>query len=308
MKVQKKARYYQSTSLTITREKAIMRGMLGVMLIIAFFSSPLSAQELNGTLKQIKKSGQIRIGYRVSEPPMSFLDKDGNPSGYSIDICKGIVTKVENKIGIDVKVEYVSVTADDRFKALGDNKIDILCGSTTKTLSRSELVDFTQLTFVTGASLMTLRDNKTLDTAGFDGTKIGVVKATTTEVALKKLIQDTSTNAEIVLLNSAKESIDALRKKKIDAFSSDQVVLIGLALKENDPRNFSIKSEVFSFEPFALAVRRNDSDFRLVADRVISELYRSGKIFKVYDKWIGKFTGKRLPVFDAMVKLNATPE
>jgi ABC-type amino acid transport substrate-binding protein len=285
-----------------------MRGKLGIILLIAFFASPLSAQELAGTLQQIKESGQVRIGYRVSEPPMSFLDKDGNPAGYSIDICKGIVTEVENKIDKDVKIEYVPVTADDRFKALGDNKIDILCGSTTKTLSRSEIVDFTQLTFVTGASLMTLKDNKALDSAGFDGTKIGVVKATTTAVALKKLIQETSTDAEIVFFNSAKESIEALRQKKIDAFSSDQIVLIGLALKENDPMNFAIKSHVFSFEPFALAVRRNDADFRLVADRVISELYRSGRIIKIYDKWIGKFTRKRLPIFDAMVKLNATPE
>ena len=285
-----------------------MRGKLGIILLIVFFISPLSAQELTGTLQQIKKSGQIIIGYRESEPPMSFLDKEGNPSGYSIDICMGIVTEVENKIGMDVKVEYVPVTADERFKALGDNKIDILCGSTTKTLSRSELVDFTQLTFVTGASLMTLKDNKTLDSAGFDGTKIGVVKATTTAVALEKLIQETSTNAEVVLFNSAKESIEALRKKKIDAFSSDQIVLIGLALKEHDPMNFMIKSTVFSFEPFALAVRRNDADFRLIADRVISELYRSGKILAIYDKWIGKFSRKRLPIFDAMVKLNATPE
>jgi len=285
-----------------------MRGKPGIILLIAFFASPLAAQELTGTLQQIKKSGQIRIGYRVSEPPMSFLDKDGKPTGYSIDICKGIVTELENKIGTDVKVEYVPVTADGRFQALGDNKIDILCGSTTKTLSRSELVDFTQLTFVTGASMMTLRDNKALDSAGFDGTKIGVVKATTTEIALKKLIRETSTDAEVVLFNSAQESINALRQKKIDAFSSDQIVLIGLALKEHDPMNFAVKSDVFSFEPFALAVRRNDADFRLVADRVISELYRSRKILEIYDRWIGEFTRKRLPIFDAMIKLNATPE
>jgi glutamate/aspartate transport system substrate-binding protein len=285
-----------------------MRGTLGIIFLIAFFASPIAAQELTGTLQQVKKSGQIRIGYRVSEPPMSFLDQDGNPTGYSIDICKGIVAKVEHQIGLDVKVEYVPVTADERFKALGDNKIDILCGSTTKTLSRSELVDFTQLTFVTGASLMTLKDNKANDSDGFDGKKIGVVKATTTAVELKKLFQDTSIDAEVVLFNSAKEGIDALRKKKIDAFSSDQIILIGLALKEQDSMNFEIKSEVFSFEPFALAVRRNDADFRLVADRVISELYRSRKILEIYDKWIGKFFRKRLPIYDAMIKLNATPE
>ena len=285
-----------------------MRGKLTIILLIVFFANPLAAQELTGTLQQIKKSGQIRIGYRVSEPPMSFLDKDGNPTGYSIDLCKSIVTEVENKIGADVKVEYVPVTADGRFKALGDNKIDILCGSTTKTLSRSELVDFTQLTFVTGASLMTLKDNKAHDSDGFDGKKIGVVKATTTAVELKKLFQDTSTDAEVVLFNSAKEGIDALRKKKIDAFSSDQVVLIGIAIKAHDPMNFVISSGVFSFEPFALAVRRNDAAFRLVADRVISDLYRSKKILEIYDKWIGEFTRQRPPIFDAMIRLNATPE
>jgi len=285
-----------------------MRGKLAIILLIVFFASPLSAQELTGTLQQIKKSGQIKIGYRVSQPPMSFMGKDGNPTGYSIDLCKCIVTEVENKIGANVKVKYVPVTSEGRFKALRDNKIDILCGSTTKTLSRSELVDFTQLTFVTGASLMTLRDNKALDSAGFAGKKIGVVKDTTTAVVLKQLIRETSTDAEIVLFNSAKESIDALRKKKIDAFSADQVVLIGIVSKARNPMNFVINPDVFSFEPFALAVRRNDSNFRLVADRVISDLCRSKKILPIYNKWIGDLIGQRLPIFDAMIQLNATPE
>ncbi|RLB76886.1 MAG: hypothetical protein DRH24_17145, partial [Deltaproteobacteria bacterium] len=179
-----------------------MRSKLATILLILFFASPLSAQELTGTLKQIKKSGQMRVGYRVSAPPMSFLDKNGNPTGYSIDLCKCIATEVKNKIGLDVKVEYVPVTAEGRFKALDNNKIDILCGSTTKTLSRSELVDFTQLTFVTGASLMTLKDNKGRDSGGFAGKKIGVVKGTTTAIALKELLRETSTDAEIILFNS----------------------------------------------------------------------------------------------------------
>ena len=284
-----------------------MKGKLTIILLIIFLTGPLSAQEPKGTLQQIKKSGKIRIGYRESQPPMSFLDKAGSPAGYSVDVCKEIVAEVKNKIGADVKVDYVPVTAEGRFKALNDNKIDILCGSTTKTLSRSEIVDFTQLTFVTGASLMTLKDNKAFET-GLDGTKIGVVKATTTAAELEKLIRETSTDAKVVLFNSAKESIDALRQKKIDAFSSDQVVLIGIASEEQDPMNFVIKSTVFSFEPFALAVRRNDADFRLVADRVISDLSRSKKILEIYDKWIGQFTGQRLPIFEAMVQLNATPE
>ena len=285
-----------------------MRGVLTIILLIIFFVTPLSAEKLTGTLREIKKSGNIRIGYRVSEPPMSFSDKEGNPAGYSLDLCRHIVSEVENKIGRKVKVQYVPVTADSRFNALVDNKIDILCGSTTKTLSRSELVDFTQLTFVTGASLMTLKDNKNAGSEGFDGKKIGVVKATTTAVELEKLFRDTSTDAEIVLFNSANEGIDALRKKKIDAFSSDQIVLIGIAIKADNPRDFVISPSVYSFEPFALAIRRNDADFRLVADRVISDLYRSKKIFGIYDKWIGDFARQRPALFDAMIQLNATPE
>ena len=285
-----------------------MIGKLAIIVTFLFFAIPLAAQEHPETLQQIRKTGKIRIGYRLSQPPMSFVDKNGKPTGYSIDLCKDIVDEVENIIGANVKVEYVPVTAEGRFKALSDNRIDILCGSTTKTLSRSELVDFTQLTFVTGASLMTLRDNKSIDSEGLNGKKIGVVKATTTAAALKKLIRETSTDAKIILYNSTKESVDALRKKKIDAFSSDQIVLVGIASKAQDPMDFVVRSEVFSFEPFALAVRRNDATFRLVADRAISDLCRSKKILEIYDKWIGKYTRQRLPIFDAMIKLNTTPE
>ena len=284
----------------------MMRGKLIIILLIVLFGSPLSAQELTGTLGQIKKTGKIRIGYRESHPPMSFLDDNRKPAGYSIDLCESIADRVEKTLGTDVKVEYVPVTAEGRFKALTDNKIDILCGVTTKTLSRSELVDFTQLTFVTGASLMTLRENPVRE-SGFAGKKIGVLKATTTEVALKDLLKETSTDAQVVLFNSAEEGIDALIKKRIDAYSADQIVLIGLVIKEKNP-NLVVDTNVFSFEPFALAVRRNDADFRLVADRVISELCRTEKILNLYDKWIGKFTGQRMPIFNAMMQLGSTPE
>lgn len=285
-----------------------MRGKLGIILLIVLFASPLAAEEFTGTLGQIKKTGQIRIGFRTSEPPMSFSDKDGKPNGYSIELAQSVIKEIEKKIGAKVKVQYVPITAENRFNALVDNKIDMLCGATTKTLSRGELVDFTQLTFVTGASLMTLRDNENQDSSGFGGKKIGVVKDTTTAIALKGLLQETSTKAEIVFFHSAKDGVDALRKKKVDAYAADQIVLIGIVSTAQDGMKFAIGPNVFSFEPFAFAVRRNDADFRLAADRAISDLCRSKKIFEIYDKWVGEFTGQRLPIFEAMVQLNATPE
>jgi len=283
-----------------------MRSILAAILLVAFLTTPLSAQELTGTLLQIQKSGKVKIGYRESQPPMSFLDKDGMPAGYSIDLCKLIVTGIEDKIGGDVAIEYVAVTAAERFEALSANKIDILCGSTTKTLSRSELVDFTQLTFVTGASFMTLKSTQLMN--NFSGKKIGVVKGTTTGVSLKELFLETETKADIVVLENTAEGINALKEGKIDAFAADQVVLIGLALSLGNPENFSILPSLFTYEPFALAVRRNDADFRLIADRVISDLYRTKKIVPIYKKWFGQFSSKMPTAFEAVIMINSTPE
>jgi len=283
-----------------------MRGILAAILLVGLITSPLSAQELTGTLLQIQKSGKIKIGFRKSQPPMSTLGQEGMPEGYSIDICKHIVTGVEDKIGKDIDAEYIPVTAAERFNALSDNKIDILCGSTTKTLSRSEIVDFTQLTFVTGASFMTLKGTKLMN--NFGGKKIGVVKGTTTFVSMKELFTETETDTEIILLNTTAEALNALKKEKIDAFAADQVVLIGLALSVDKPENFAILPTIFSYEPFALAVRRNDADFRLIADRVISKLYRTKKILPIYNKWFGKFSSTIPSAVEAMIQINATPE
>jgi len=287
--------------------KPMTRNTLLICLSILFFAAPLTAEELTGTLAQIQKSGEIKIGYRATEPPMSFLDADKKPAGYSIDVCNVIAEAVEKKIEKDIKITYVPVTAQNRFKALTDNKIDILCGSTTKTLARSELVDFTQLTFVTGASLMTPRQS-TVRKDGFNDKKIGVVKGSTTKAAVLNLLKETETQAAIVAFNSAGEGLAALKKKKIDAFSADQIVLIGMILAESNPGNFMIDSNLFSFEPFALALRRNDADFRLIADREISSLYRSKKILAIYEKWIGRHLGQSPMLFQALIKLNATPE
>jgi len=285
----------------------MIRNTLLLCLSILFFAAPLTAKELTGTLAQIKKTGVIRIGHRASEPPMSFLDDNKKPAGYSIDVCDAIAAAVEKEIGTDIQIKYVPVTAEGRFKALTDNKIDILCGSTTKTLTRSEIVDFTQLTFVTGASFMMSGQNSAR-TEGFNGKKIGVMKDTTTVAAVQEILKETETQAEIVLFNSEYDGLEALRKGKIDAFSADQIVLVGMILAEKDPRTFVIDTNVFSFEPFALAVRRNDADFRLVADREISSLYRSKKILNIYEKWIGQYVGQSPMLFQALIKLNATPE
>jgi ABC-type amino acid transport substrate-binding protein len=161
------------------------------------------AGELSGTLKRINDSGQINIGFRTAEPPMSFVDPSDQPIGYSIDVCDHIATAVKRRLGRDdIAVNYLPVTAESRFSAIESGSIDILCGATTKTLGRSERVDFTQLTFVTGASLLSLDSSPVADVESLKAKRIAVVDKTTTIDALKGALSERLIDAEIVPVNS----------------------------------------------------------------------------------------------------------
>lgn len=261
------------------------------------------------TLEQIKKSGEIRIGYRETEPPMSFLNKDKQPVGYSIELCLHIANEVKSTLqNPNIATKYLPVNASNRFDALRDNSIDILCGSTTKTLSRSELVDFTQLTFITGAAFLSLNSAKVEKFSDLKGKKVAVVKDTTTKNALEKNLRKKGSDAKIIVVDSAAEGVDLVVKGEVAAFSADQIVLIGLVVTHKDKKQFAVSDKVFSFEPFALAIRQNDSEFRLLADRTLARLNRSGNITKVFNQWFGKYITEVPALLEAMYILNATPE
>lgn len=286
-----------------------MKYTFALVALLSISASGINIAQAASTLEQIKQSNTIRIGFRENEPPMSFLNKEKKPVGYSIELCNRIVTEVKDTLKKpDIEISYVPVTASNRFDALVDNKIDILCGATTKTLSRAERVDFTQLSFVTGASLLSLESASVGGIADLQGKKVAVVKDTTTLDALSKTLKEAAVDAKVVKVDSASAGMDALINGKVDAFSSDQVVLIGLVLTSKEPEKFVIAKDVFSFEPFALAVRRNDSEFRLLADRVLSRLNRSGQISPIYSRWFGKFTKKVPALLEAMYILNSIPE
>jgi ABC-type amino acid transport substrate-binding protein len=286
-----------------------MQVFLTVLAVLLAGATTASAGELSGTLKRINDSGQINVGFRTAEPPMSFVDPSDKPIGYSIDVCDHIATAVKRKLGRDdIAVNYLPVTAESRFSAIESGSIDILCGATTKTLARSERVDFTQLTFVTGASLLSLDSSPIADVESLKAKRIAVVDKTTTIDALKGALSERLIDAEIVPVNSAMEGMDALDKGEVDAFSSDQVVLIGQALARKTDKKYFLSQEMFSFEPFALAVARDDADFRLVADRALSQLYRTGQIAGIYNRWFGRFAKKPPVALKALYQLHSTPE
>jgi glutamate/aspartate transport system substrate-binding protein len=286
-----------------------MKYMIVTMALISMLASGITLAADFSTLEQVKKTKKIRIGYRADKPPMSFVNRNNELVGYSIDLCLRMVDEMKDMLNDpDISVEYVPVNASNRFDALADNSIDILCGVTTKTLARSKLVDFTQLTFVTGAALLTLKTLQIQHISELSGKKIAVVKDTTTFDSLTKMLKNEGSDAEVVTVKTAVEGMDALTRGEVDAFSGDQIVLVGLIITSDNPKQFALTENVFSFEPFALAVRKNDSEFRLVADRMLSRLYRTKKVLLLYDKWFGNYINKMPTLLEAMYLINSTPE
>jgi glutamate/aspartate transport system substrate-binding protein len=262
-----------------------------------------------GTLDQIKKSGEIRLGYRTDSLPLAFNEPSGQPSGYSVDLCRRIAAAVKETLKLnDLKITYVPLTSEDRVDAIASNKADIECGSTTMTLTREEKVDFTLMTFVTGGSLLSLADSAVSTMADLAGKSVAVVSGTTTEPALKSYLAKTLVDAKVMTVATREEAMKELDAKHVAAFASDQIVLIGQILLAAEPRKYALSHDLFSYEPYAFMVRRNDADFRLVADRAIAQIYRSGQIEQLYQRWLGQVGVKPSPVLAAMYVLQALPE
>ena len=262
-----------------------------------------------GTLEKISRTGEFVIGYRTDSLPLSFRDGRGQPAGYSVDLCQRIGRGVQRHFTDEnIKVKFVPVTSDNRISAVADGTVDIECGSTTITLSRQEHVDFSIPTFLTGGSLASLRESGIQTVADLAGKRVGVARGTTTEGQLQAFLADNNIDAEIVVVGDRTEGWARLSQGNIDAMASDQIVLIGLIMSSPDPTKFWLDSEIFSYEPYGFVVRRDDADFRLVVNRAIAEVYRSGEHADIYYEWIGKAGIEVPPSLAMMFQLGALPE
>jgi len=266
------------------------------------------AQDLQGTLKKIKDSGTITIGYREQSVPFSFKGTDGKPAGYSVDLCQRIATGVQQQLKLSkLDVKWVAVTPETRVSSVVNGTIDLECGSTTNSLSRQEQVDFSHMTFVDGGSLLVKTSQKLAAFQDLSGKKIGVVPGTTTETAVKNALQKAFVTAQTVPVKDHREGLSALDAGTIDAYASDRTILIGLAVTANDPTQYAIAEQYLSYEPYGFMLKRGDAPFRLAVNRVLSSLYRSGEIMQIYGRWFGKL-GQPGNLLIAMYALHALPE
>ena len=279
--------------------------LMWVLTLLLSFVATTEAQA--DTLAKIKESGTIVFGYRTASPPFSFVDQSGKAVGYSIDLCKRIAAAVKDELSLNgIKIDYVPVTAENRFSMVQQGKVDIVCGSTTNTLKRRERVAFTLLTFITGAEMLVRTGSGIDGLKDLEGKKVGVVTGTTTKTGLTKALKRQFINAQVVIVKDHDEGLKALEDSKIDAYTTDRIILIGLARGARDPSKLMLTNHLYSFEPYALVVRRDDPDFRLIADRTLASLYRSRRIVEIYRKWFGKI-GRATDLLKALYILQGIP-
>jgi ABC-type amino acid transport substrate-binding protein len=257
------------------------------------------------TLKKIRDAKSIALGYRTDSPPFSFAGTDGQPAGYSVEICKRVVTSLEGAVKGPIAVKWVPLTAANRFDQVASGAVDLECGNTSATLTRMERFDFSNLIFIDTGAILMLADNKVGRLGDLGGKTVGVVGATTTEANLRSALKEKLIDARIVVVKDDAEGLAALQSKKIDGFAADRVKLVALASRQQDVKYFLLQDE-FTFEAYALMLRR-DPAFRLAVNRAISQLYRTGAIGGIYDRWLAPL-GKPGPLLAAMFLLNATPE
>ncbi len=283
----------------------MMRLLLVPVLLVLCALAPGAARA--DTLDRIRDTGVFKLGFRMDAKPMSFLDPDGNAAGYSVDICRRMATALQVQLGLDsLKVQYIPVSAENRIQKLLDGAIDIECATSTRTLERQEKVDFTLLTFVTGAAMLTRAESNIKDVPDVAGRKIGVLGGTTTEAGLRRALTARNIEADIEIMERHEYGIASLETKEIDAYFADRVLLLGLAERAIEPGKLVLSGSLYSYEPYAFMVRRGDADLRLAADRTIAALYRSGEIEDIYRTWFGKAKAGNL--LRALYALQAIPE
>lgn len=257
-----------------------MRVIVKVLLLAVIVLSPgLAAAQ---TLDRIKESGIIRLGVREDAAPFSWRTENGGIAGYSVDLCVAVAQYIKLDLKMDdLQAELVTVTAADRFDAVVDGKIDLLCEATSATLSRRERVDFSLPTYIDGASVLVRPDGPESFT-GLAGHRIGVLHGTTTEKSLGEALQQEGVKAELVTVASHDEGADQLQAGKIDAYFADRTILQFMLFGDPDLKGYKLADRYFTYEPYAMALPLGDSAYRIAVDRALSKIYRSASIEKIF--------------------------
>lgn len=289
------------------RETMTIRA-LTLLLTVALLASPALAADPEPTLKKIKRTNTIAMGYRESSRPFSFVGDDGKPAGYSVDLCTRVAAALGKELALPgLQTKWVKLTVENRMPSVMNGTVDLECGSTTASLKRQEQVDFSLLTFIDGGSLLVTDRAQIVGVASLGGKRVAVIPGTTTEKSLDEAMKRWSVNATVVPVKDHAAGVAALDSGAADAYASDRVILIGIGRTSKDPAKLSLVDDYFSYEPYGLMLRRGDPAFRLSVNRSLAAMYRSREVVPIFEKWFGSMSTAG-PLIGAMYVINGLPE
>jgi glutamate/aspartate transport system substrate-binding protein len=255
------------------------------------------AQELTGTLKKIKDSGTVTLGYRASSIPFSYLNKVHEPIGYSIDLCNEIVKEISSELkGVEIGVAYKLARAETRIPAVRSGEIDLECGSTTADFQRKKQVAFSPIFFIAGTKILVPRSSAISSYRDLRDKTVVVTVGTTNEAAVRAISEKQDLNIKLLVGKDHAESFDLLKEGKADAFATDDVLLYGLVATTHTGDQYHVVGEYLSYDPYGLMYRKDEPEFDAVVDRTFTRLAQSRELVQLYNKWFQQ----RLPTGETL--------
>ncbi len=264
----------------------VARRLAAAVAALVCLAAHASAQELTGTLKKIRDSKTVTLGYRASSIPFSYLDRIGEPIGYSIDLCNAVVDDIRNELeGLEPKVVYRKVTAKTRIPAVQSSEVDLECGSTTANFTRKKVVAFSPIFFIAGTKLLVARNSGINSYRDLRGKTVVVTAGTTNEAAVQAISDKQGLGIKIITSKDHDNSFTLLVDGKADAFATDDILLYGLVAAHKAGDRYHVVGDYLSYDPYGLMYRKDDPDFAAVVERTFTRLAQSREIVQMYNRW-----------------------
>lgn len=263
-------------------------GGIGALILAAGACAQEAADvgALSGTLKKIKDTGTIVLGYRESALPFSYLNRRQQPIGYSIDLCREIVEDISTELdGIEIKIAFVPVTPANRLQKIISGEIDLECGATTGNVQRRKEVAFSPVFFVAGTKLMVPKSSAVRSYRDLAGKTAVVSAGTTNEATLRALSDKQKLGISFVTAPDHAQSLATLASGKADAFATDDVLLYGLIATAKNATDMKVAGDYLSYDPYGLVFRRDDPAFAALIERTFARMAGERRLAELYNKW-----------------------
>ncbi|HEY6001652.1 MAG TPA: glutamate/aspartate ABC transporter substrate-binding protein [Anaeromyxobacter sp.] len=283
-----------------------------VFLACTALAAPALAQQPSGTLDRIKQTGTISLGHRESSIPFSYYDDKQQVVGYSHDFQMRVVDAVKKKLNLpNLQVKYTPVTSQNRIPLVQNGTIDIECGSTTNNLERQKQVDFTTTLFVVGTRLLTKKNSGIKDFPDLKGKNVVTTAGTTSEKLIRAMNDEKKMGMNIISAKDHGESFLTLESGRAVAFMMDDALLAGERAKARKQGDWVIAGTPQSKEAYGCMLRKDDAEFKKLADEVIAAALKSDGE-KEFKKWFQspippKGVNLNLPLTDDMKELFKNP-